>query len=440
MTPARLTAQEKAALVRRHIDDGMALTHLAEHAGVPVRTLHRWAASYRADGNVASLQRKTRSDRGHRGIADDLVAAVEALALRRPAPAAAFVYRRVGDLARGRGLDAPSYSTVRGIIARIDPGLRTLALGGDAAYRDRFELVYRRSAARPNEQWQADHTLLDVQILDSHARPARPWLTVILDDYSRAVAGYTVFFGAPTAERTALALHQAISRKTHPAWPVQGLPDVLYSDHGSDFTSNRLERVWLDTHIRLIHSRVGVPQGRGKIERLFGTITTELLPHLPGHIPHGTAGNPVTAPQLTLAQLDNALERFIVADYHRRPHSETGQAPAPALARWRMDPARPGPPRRPGHAASHRRHRPHRATRRNPVQQHPLRQPRARRVRRRDRDHPTRPARRRRGTRLPLQPLPLPRDRPRARHGVDHARATAGRPHHPPPGTQTAAT
>jgi len=128
-----------------------------------------------------------------------------------------------------------------------------------------------------------------------------------------------------------LALHQAASRKTNPAWPVTGLPDLLYNDHGSDFTSARLERVCLDTHIRLIHSRIGVPQGRGKIERFFGTVTTELLPHLPGHIPHGTRGQPVTTPTLTLAQLDGILERFVVDDYPARPHSETGQPP---VQRW----------------------------------------------------------------------------------------------------------
>lgn len=89
----------------------------------------------------------------------------------------------------------------------------------------------------------------------------RPWLSVILDDFSRAVAGYTVFTGAPNAEQTALALHQAVRAKPDPRWPVQGLPEVLYSDHGADFTSTRLDRVCLDTHIRLIHSRVGVPQG-----------------------------------------------------------------------------------------------------------------------------------------------------------------------------------
>lgn len=99
----RLTAQEKAALVRRHLDDGVPLARLAEHAGIPVRTLCRWAASYRAEGNVAALQRKTRNDCSHRRVPADLVEAAEALALKRPAPTTAFVYRRVGDLARDRG-------------------------------------------------------------------------------------------------------------------------------------------------------------------------------------------------------------------------------------------------------------------------------------------------------------------------------------------------
>lgn len=46
-----------------------------------------------------------------------------------------------------------------------------------------------------------------------------------------------------------------------------GLPDLLYSDHGADFTSTHLGRVCRDPHIRLIRSLPGAPQGRGKIER-----------------------------------------------------------------------------------------------------------------------------------------------------------------------------
>lgn len=71
------------------------------------------------------------------------------------------------------------------------------------------------------------------------------------------------------------------------------------------------------------------------MERLFGTLTTELLPTLPGHIPHGTFGKPVTEPTLTLTALDAAIGRFVVGDYNARTHPETGQTPA-ALGRWRV--------------------------------------------------------------------------------------------------------
>lgn len=44
-------------------------------------------------------------------------------------------------------------SSIRAIVAAIDPGLKTLAHEGESAYRDRFESVYRRTSARVNEQF-----------------------------------------------------------------------------------------------------------------------------------------------------------------------------------------------------------------------------------------------------------------------------------------------
>jgi len=79
------------------------------------------------------------------------------------------------------------------------------------------------------------------------------------------------------------------------------LPAALYSDHGSDFTSDHTAQVCADVKVQLIHSTPGKPCGRGKIERLFGTITTELLPTLPGHIPPGNHGKPMTPPALSLS-------------------------------------------------------------------------------------------------------------------------------------------
>ena len=336
---AQLSDRQKAELVRQH-HEGVPWTLLAEHVGVTVRTLQRWATRAEA----GQLSRLSRRDKGMTHTPAELVAAVEALALRRPTPTIAYIHRRVGDIARDRGLSAPGYTTIRAIVQGIDPGLQALADGGDAAYRDKFELVYRRTASMSNEQWQMDHTLLDVMILNDRQQPVRPWLTIVLDDYSRAVSGYSLTVAAPTAEHSALAFHQAVSRKHNPGWVVSGLPDVLYSDHGSDFTSARIEQVCLDLHVRLIHSRVGVPQGRGKIERFYRTITTELLPHLPGFIPHRTGGEPLTNPTLLMQQLDEVIERFIVHDYNERPHSATGTAPH---SRWRARGFIPRTPARP---------------------------------------------------------------------------------------------
>ena len=218
----------------------------------------------------------------------------------------------------------PSYSTVHAIMRQLDPGLVTLTHDDAAAYRDQFELIHRHRSDRPNTLWQADHTELDLMILDANGNPARPWLTVVIDDHSRAIAGYAVFFGAPSALQLALALRRAIWRKADPAWPICGIPDVLYVDHGSDFTSRHLKQVTADLRVELTFSTVGRPQGRGKVERFFGTVTSELLPELPGYL---VGGRPAKLPGLSLSDLDNALGAFITQTYNARVHREIGATP-----------------------------------------------------------------------------------------------------------------
>lgn len=73
-----------------------------------------------------------------------------------------------------------------------------------------FTSNQNRQAAAPNQIWQAGHTELDLWVITPSAKPARPWLTVIEDDHSRAVAGYAVSLEAPSAINTALALRHAI--------------------------------------------------------------------------------------------------------------------------------------------------------------------------------------------------------------------------------------
>ena len=312
-------------VLRPHVQDGVPLTRAAREAGVPPRTAQRWLALFRS-GGLAALERVQRADHGHRRTRPELIDVIEGLSLTRPRPSVATITRKVTVLAAERGWDATAYSTVHQIAAALDPHLLVLAHDGPAAFRDRYELILRRQADRPNQVWQADHTELDILILDERGQPARPWLTVVLDDCSRAVCGYTVFLGAPSALNLSLALRQAVRPKADPAWVVSGLPDVLYADHGSDFTSDHLRQVCADLHVRLVHSAVARPQGRGKIERFFGTVTTELLPLLPGHLVHG---KPATPAGLTLAALDAAFTTWLTG-YHQRAHSETGLTPTEA--------------------------------------------------------------------------------------------------------------
>ena len=71
---AHLSDRQKAELVRQH-QDGVPWTRLAEHSGVAVRTLQRWAARMEA----GQLSRAPRRDKGLTRIDAELVKAVEAL-------------------------------------------------------------------------------------------------------------------------------------------------------------------------------------------------------------------------------------------------------------------------------------------------------------------------------------------------------------------------
>lgn len=127
---------------------------------------------------------------------------------------------------------------------------------GEKYYQNKYDLIQIRESSRPNEIWQADHTLLDIYILDQKGNINRPWLTIIMDDYSRAIAGYFISFDAPNAQNTALTLHQAIWNKNNTNWPVCGIPEKFYTDHGSDFTSHHMEQVAIDLKINLMFSKL----------------------------------------------------------------------------------------------------------------------------------------------------------------------------------------
>nr|WP_236668026.1 helix-turn-helix domain-containing protein [Nonomuraea sp. K271] len=162
-----------------HLHEEVPLAQLAaaqDEGGVSYRTLQRWLADYR-QGGLDALTRPGRRDKGLRRFPDELVAFIEGLALRKPRPSAATIHRQAESIAKAHGWPSPAYRTVARIVADLDPALVTLGLEGTKKYREIYDLVYRREAKAPNEIWQADHTELDIWVLDDKGRPARPWLT-----------------------------------------------------------------------------------------------------------------------------------------------------------------------------------------------------------------------------------------------------------------------
>ena len=322
----RARALARFQAIRPFLEDGVPLARIASEQDIDLRTARRWVRRYRTDG-LAGLARKERADKDQRKLPPSLQQLIEGLALQKPRASIATVHRKAVEAARKQGERAPSYSSIYRVIRDLEPALLAMAHEGTKACGDRFDLVHRAEADGPNAIWQADHTELDILVRDADGKARRPWLTIVLDDYSRAVAGYLLSFDPPSAIQTALALRQAIWRKPQAGWHICGIPQILYIDHGSDFTSRHIEQVAADLKIRLVFSAPGKPRGRGKIERFFESLSQLFLARLPGY-----ARNAETrAAVLTLPELASQLERYLIQEYLATPHGATGQSPQ---ARW----------------------------------------------------------------------------------------------------------
>ena len=322
----RAIAQERFQLLESHLTGNRDLRSVAECTGVSFRTLQRWVAGYKRNG-LPGLLRKERVDRGgRRTISPRLREAVEGLALEKPPLPLSSVHRQVCQFAEIIGEPPPSYWVVRDIALSLPKDLQTLAQRGPRRFGELYDLVHRRDASKPNAVWQADHAQLDILLLRDHSGPARPWLTAVIDDYSRAVAGYYLSFDPPSVLRTSLALRQGIWRKFEPHWQICGIPDVLYTDNGADFTSKHLEQVAIDLKMRLVFSTPGKPQGRGKIERFFRTVNEMFLCDLEGYTRRARR-----KPTLSLSQFEEQFRSFLVEVYHRTPAADSEMSPS---AKW----------------------------------------------------------------------------------------------------------
>ncbi|MCB9092563.1 MAG: DDE-type integrase/transposase/recombinase [Halobacteriovoraceae bacterium] len=320
----RAAAEQKYKMIAPFLNKTSSLKKISEKSGVPIRTLNLWLKKYR-EGGLKGLARKTRDDKGIFKIYDEeLQKRIEGIYFKNPELSSASIHKLISEYCEQSALKVPSYKTVYKIVNSIPDDMSVLATQGSKAYQQKYDLLHLRSSNRPNEIWQADHVLIDIEIYNDKSELERPWLTIIIDDCSRAICGYELSFLAPSSNKTSLCLRHALWRKVDPRWSIMGVPETLYTDHGSDFTSKQIEQVCIDLKINLIHSQIGRPRGRGKIERFFRTLISRI--------------NSITTtsnkqPHFDLKSMDKIVYDFII-DYNHQSHSDLGMSPT---ERWQLN-------------------------------------------------------------------------------------------------------
>jgi putative transposase len=244
------------------------------------------------------------------------------------------------------GLKPPSRKAIR---ARVSArSLRELVKARDGTKAARQTFAPVGPGLRPSHPLaivQIDHTKVDIQWVDDLARAVvgRPWLTLVLDVFSRSVLGFYLSFDAPSAAGVALAVGQAVLAKPEwlgergldLAWPMHGIPRSLHLDNGKEFHSKALRRGCQQHGIRIDYRPPATPRFGGYIERLMGTLMTRV------HALPGTTSSNVAARGdypaeqkaiLTLREFERILALEILGPYHNEMHSALGTTPAAAWA------------------------------------------------------------------------------------------------------------
>lgn len=177
-----------------------------------------------------------------------------------------------------------------------------------------------------NQLWQCDHTRADILLVDQYGDLlGRPWLTTVVDTYSRCIVGINLGFDAPSSQVVALALRHAILPKQYGPeyklnceWGTFGKPEFLFTDGGKDFRSNHLQRIGVDLGFSLdLRYR---PSEGGVVERPFGTFNTQFFSTLPGYTGSNVKERPKDAEKdacLTLRDLEHLITRFICDQYNQ---------------------------------------------------------------------------------------------------------------------------
>lgn len=333
-------AERRLAVVRAHA--------AGDPLGVSPRTARRWAQRFREAEHTSNLGLlglvpgpvgRPRGPSLHPDLEAIMARLIQERFERGDAPTKQLLHADIVIAARAAGLTPPSYATVLSRLQGRDTHETVRRQDGQkAAYQVRdwtFYLAHDtpRHGDRPWERAHLDHTLIDVVLADSETGLplGRPWLTLLIDAYSRRVLSYWMTFDPPSAVSAVMALRRCVER-----W--ERLPDEIVVDDGAEFNSAWFEQ-FLAAHRVHKLTRRGDPMSGSVVERIFGTLNTRLWHRLQGQTrptKNIRSMSPEVDPQRraiwTLASISVVLEQFLFELYDTTVHPAFGQTPRDVYA------------------------------------------------------------------------------------------------------------
>ena len=313
----------------------------AQKLGISVRSVQRLFKKYQEQG-LTALVSTSRADKGNHRISQFWQDFILQTYKQGNKGSKRMSPKQVALRVQAKALEVeddkpPSYKTVLRVLKTIQdkkkksirsPGWQGKTLS--VKTRDGKDISINHS----NQVWQCDHTRADILLVDRHGELiGRPWLTTVIDSYSRCVMGVNLGFDAPSSQVVALALRHAIlpkkygvEYKLHCDWGTFGLPEYLFTDGGKDFRSSHLEEIATQLGFvrKLRAPRSGSlrdrPSEGGIVERPFRTLNQSLFSTLPGYTGSNIQERPKDAEEdstLTLRDLEKLIVRFIVDKYNQ---------------------------------------------------------------------------------------------------------------------------
>ena len=128
-------------------------------------------------------------------------------------------------------------------------------------YQDKGYASQRFARKHRNDLWQGD--IKNGPVLKLKGAPTQTYLSLLIDDCTRFPV-HGEFYANMKEEIVEDTLHKAILKA--------GAPRRLFFDNGSQYRTRWMKRACMLLGIRLIYSRPTHPQGKGKVERLNGTV------------------------------------------------------------------------------------------------------------------------------------------------------------------------